>query len=226
MLRLGDFCRMKTYLTIVLSAVSVGLLAVLFVTKHGDNAQIEAGNTSLADCSNRLDTAQSQLAARDASIVALNNSLAETSAAALASSNLLADAQGKIRLQNELMTGLNRQLDGVKKEKADLDTQIAGLTAQITSVSNQLAATQSSLTQTNSALVQSRQDYAALENKFRRDVAERTVAERRFNNLIEVQAQEKKLMKSGAAWVTPESIYAGLNVEVLSNGTVHVIAPE
>lgn len=217
---------MKNYLTIVLSAVSVGLLAILFVTKHGDNAQIEAGNTSLADCSNRLESAQTQLAARDNSIVALTNSLAEANIAALASSNLLADAEAKVLLQNELMTGLNHQLDGVKQEKADLATQIAGLNTQIASVSNQLAAAQASLTQTNAALGQSRQDYAALESKFRQDVAARTVAERRFNNLIEVQAQEKKLMKSGAEWVTPESIYAGLNVEVLSNGTVHVIAPE
>jgi peptidoglycan hydrolase CwlO-like protein len=217
---------MKTYLTIVLSAVSVGLLAVLFVTKHGDNAQIEAGNTSLADCSNRLDTAQTQLAARDSQIVGLNSALAEASTAALASSNLLAEAQGKILLQNELMTGLNHRLDDAKKEQANLATQIDGLNAQIASVSNQLTATQASLTQTNTALVQSQKDYAALEGKFRQDVAARTVAERRFNNLIEVQAQEKKLMKSGAAWVTPESIYAGLNVEVLSNGNVHVIAPE
>ncbi len=210
----------------ILSAVSVGLLAILFLTKHGDNAQIEAGNTSLADCSNRLDSAQTQLAARDTSIVTLNNSLTEASTAALASSNLLADAQGKILLQNELMTGLNRQLDGVKNEKADLAVRIAGLTAQMASVSNQLTATQASLTQTNAALVQTRADYAALESKFRQDVAARTVAERRFNNLVEVQAQEKKLMKSGAEWVTPESIYAGLSVEVFSNGTVHVIAPE
>ncbi len=217
---------MKPYLTIALSAVSVVLLAVLLITKHGDNAQIEAGNTSLADCSNRLGTAQSQLAARDGTIVALTNSLAEANASALASSNQLAEAQAKNLLQAELMTGLNRQLDSVKKEQADLAAQITGLTAQIASVSNQLAVTQASLSQTNSALVQSRQDYAALEGKFRRDVAERTIAERRFNNLVEVQAQEKKLMKSGAAWVTPESIYAGLNVEVLSNGTVHVIAPE
>ena len=217
---------MKTYLTIVLAAVSVGLLAILFVTKHGDNAQIEAGHTSLADCSNRLDSAETQLAARDSTIVTLTNALAEASTAALVSSNLLADAQGKILLQNELMTGLNRRLDDAKKEQADLATQIVGLTAQIASVSNQLTAAQSSLTQTNSALVQSQKDYAVLENKFRQDVAARTVAERRFNNLIEVQAQEKKLQKSGAEWVTPESIYAGLNVEVLSNGTVHVIAPE
>lgn len=220
------FLRMKTYLTIVLAAVSVGLLAILFVTKHGDNAQIEAGNTSLADCSNRLDSAQTQLAARDATIVDLTNSLAAASAAALASSNQLAEAQGKIQLQNELMTGLNHRLDDAKKEQADLAAQITGLNVQIASVSNQLTATQASLTLTNSALVQSQKDYAALESKFRQDVAARTVAERRFNNLIEVQTQEAKLKKSGAPWVTPESIYAGLNVEVLSNGTVHVIAPE
>ena len=103
---------------------------------------------------------------------------------------------------------------------------LLNLTNQMTALTQSLAKTEAGLTQTNQLWQQACKDYAQLENKFLRDVAERTLAERRFNNLVEVQAQEKKLMKSGAAWVTPESIYAGLNVEVRSNGTVHVLAPE
>jgi hypothetical protein len=52
------------------------------------------------------------------------------------------------------------------------------------------------------------------------------VAERRFNNFLEVQAQMQNLKKHPALKITPESVYAGLNVEVNSNGTCHVISPD
>jgi hypothetical protein len=56
-------------------------------------------------------------------------------------------------------------------------------------------------------------------------VAQRVILERRFNVYSELKAQEQKLLQYGGPWVTPESIYAGLNVEVKSN-SVYVIAPE
>jgi len=41
-----------------------------------------------------------------------------------------------------------------------------------------------------------------------------------------LQAQMQKLKKNPADVISSESIYAGLDVEVKSNGTVHVIAPD
>ena len=65
-----------------------------------------------------------------------------------------------------------------------------------------------------------------LQHAFLRDVAGRLVVERKFNSLTEVQAQEQKILSSPARIPTLESIYAGLNVEVTSNGVARVIAPE
>jgi hypothetical protein len=93
----------------------------------------------------------------------------------------------------------------------DLTNQMAGLTMQI------------ALTGTN--LDQANKDYALLENRLQ-DVAERIVAERKFNNLLELQAQMQKLKKNPADVISSESIYAGLDVEVKSNGTLHVISRE
>ena len=57
-------------------------------------------------------------------------------------------------------------------------------------------------------------------------MAERVVVERKFYNLAELQAQMQKLKRHPAEEISAGSIYAGLDVEVKSNGTVHVIAPE
>jgi hypothetical protein len=56
-------------------------------------------------------------------------------------------------------------------------------------------------------------------------VAERIVAERKFNNLLELQSQMEKLKKNPADAITEEGIYAGLDVEVKSN-KFHVISPD
>ena len=74
--------------------------------------------------------------------------------------------------------------------------------------------------------MQLHKDYALLDNRFRRDVAERVVVERKFNSYPEVQAQLKKLYTNSVPYATPESIYKGLNVEIVSNGVAHVIMPE
>jgi hypothetical protein len=93
----------------------------------------------------------------------------------------------------------------------DLTNQLAGLARQM------------ALTQTN--LVQANKDHALLENRLRRDVAERMVVERKFNNPLELQAQIQNLKTNPAVVISAESIYAGLDVEVKSNA-VHVISPD
>ena len=107
-----------------------------------------------------------------------------------------------------------------------LNRNVVALTNQLAGLTSRLALTETNLAKANETLVQAKMDYARLQNRFLRDVAERTVVERRFNNLAEVQAQAKKLQKYPTPWVTPESIYTSLNVEVSSNGVAHVIAPE
>ena len=93
----------------------------------------------------------------------------------------------------------------------DLTYQMAGLTGQI-------ALTQASLDQAN-------KNYALLENRLRIDVAERAVMERKFYNLAELQAQIQYLERHPPEVISADSIYANLDVEVKSNGALHVISP-
>jgi len=102
--------------------------------------------------------------------------------------------------------------------QADLDRRVLDLTNQVAGLTRQLAVAQTNLNQ-------SYQDYALLENRLRRDVAERLVLERKFNNPSELRAQIENLQWSPAQEVSADRIYAGLDVEVKSN-TFHVIAPQ
>jgi septal ring factor EnvC (AmiA/AmiB activator) len=222
----NKICRMKLFLPVAAVAVIIVLAAALVLAKRSDTAQLDTANGSIADFSNHLDTAQLKLAAREGTILTLSNSLTECASAALTFSNQLAAAQSTNDLQAGQITGLNQRLADAAAEKQVLDKNIANLGNQMAALSNRLAQTEASLTLTNQALVQAGKDYALLKDRFLRDVAARTIVERRFNNLIEVQAQEEKLKKAGAPWVTQQSIYAGLDVEVKSNGVVHVLAPE
>ena len=209
--------------TVALVAVSILLGGALFLTKRSDSAQMEANATTITDFSNRVDAAQAQLTARTGEFLSLSNNFA---AAALECSNRLTTAEATLAFQSEQMTNLNQQLAAATAENQTLDRHVVDLTNQLATLTQRLDLTVVSLTQTNDALVQAGKDYVLLENRFHRDVAERVMAERRFNNLAEVQAQAQKLMKAGAPWVTPQSVYADLNVEVSSNGVVHVLAPE
>ncbi len=92
-----------------------------------------------------------------------------------------------------------------------MNQRVTDLTSQLTirmgNLTQQLTATKASLDQAN-------QDYALLENRFRIDVAERVVVERKFNNPSELQAQLQNLKQNPAKVISAESIYAGLDVEV------------
>ena len=221
---------MKQYLSIVLAVVSILLAVALVLIKRSDDGQLDTAVGTITDFSNRLDSAQLQIAVRNGNLLNLSNTLAECTSAALSFSNRLTEAQSSIALQTEQITNLTGQVTEAASEIISLGQRFSDLstqmTNQVTVLTTRLTLTEVSLNRTNLDLVQARKDYALLQNRFLRDVAERVVAERRFNNLVEVQAQAKKLKKNPAALVTPESIYAGLNVLVNSNGTVHVISPE
>jgi len=217
---------MKQYLSIAAVTVSVILAIAFFLTKRSDNAQHDTDVASITDFSNRLDLAQTQISIRNGNLIILSNTLAECTSAALSFSNRLAEAQSSLALQSEKISDLTRQVTSATSENQKLGQNIADLNSRVATLTNQLASTQASLDRTNQDLVQSQKDYAKLENRFLRDVAERVVVERRFNSYLDVKAQLKKLETTPTPIATPESIYAGLNVLVRSNGTAYVISPE
>ncbi len=210
---------MKQYLSTILALVCIVLVISLIVMKRGDNAQHENDAGAIAGFSNQLTSAQVQIASCNGTILTLSNRLDGSRSASLTFSNHLIEAESTIVLDTEQITNLNQQVAELESENQTLGRRVMDLTNQMASLTRQITLTGASLDQANT-------NYALLENRLRRDVAERIVVERKFNNLLELQAQMQKLKKNPADVISSESIYAGLGVEVKSNGTVHVISPD
>ena len=217
---------MKWILPIVLALAVIGLAVVLYNTKQDDATQHQTDLGTVADYSNHLVSAQALITDRDATIVTFSNQLSDSWSATLSVSNHLVDAESTNALDLEKIAGLNHDIADGKSQNQALDHHATALTNQLAGLSKQLIAIQDSLAQTNAALAQLSKDYVLLESRLRMDAGERTLAERRFNNVPELQAQLEKLKISPAAQVSPERILAGLDIEVRSNGTYHVTAPE
>jgi chromosome segregation ATPase len=190
--------------------------------KRGDNAQHESDAGAFADVSNRLESARMQVAGCEGTLVTLTNTLNENRSASLAFSNQLMEAQSAVARDAEQITNLTVQLAVVESEKQTLDQSIVDLNSQMT---NQVAALMSRLASTQTNLAQLTKGCVLLEDRFRRDVAERVVAERKFNNLSELQAQMKYLEKNPAKVITAEGILAGLDIVVKSNA-FYVYSPD
>jgi len=208
---------MNQYLSTVLALACAVLILSLIGIKRGDNAQHENDAGALVDVSNRLDSAQLQIAFSTGTILTLSNSLDQSRSAALTFSNQLREAEATMALGAEQITNLTRQVAEAEAENQILSRRVMDLT-------NQLAGLASQITSNNVSLDQANKDYALLENRLRRDVAERVVVERKFNNPSGLQAQMQYLKTHPAEVISADSIYAGLDVEVKSNA-FHVIAP-
>ena len=206
------------YLSGAFALVCILLVISLVMLKRNDEAQHEDDAGALAGCSNQLTLAQAQITGCHEMLLALSNRLDESVSASWASSNRLTEAGSNLVLDTEQITNLTRQVAAVESEKQALDRRVLDLTNQTAGLTRQIASNQTSLERAN-------QDYALLENRLRRDVAERLVVERKFNNPSELQAQMQNLKKHPAGAISAEGIYAGLDVEVISNA-FHVISPE
>jgi chromosome segregation ATPase len=208
---------MKLFFSIALALVCAGLTIALIKTKQDDNARHEMDVSTITDYSKQLDGARSKIVAHQDTILTLSNSLAECEAASLALSNRVAEAQAAIVLDTEQITNLNRRVAEMALEQQAASRRILDLTNQVAGLTTKVALTETNLAQAN-------KEYALLENRLRRDVAERIVVERKFNNLPELQAQIKKLADNPAQQISAEGIYAGLGIEVRADGTFRVIS--
>jgi hypothetical protein len=215
------FCRMKHHLSAVFALACTVLVISLIVIKRGDNAQYENDAGAITDFSNRLDSAQIRIATCEGTMLTLSNRLDIYQSATLTLSNLLTEAGATIAFDADQITNLTRQVAELKSENQTLQTT---LDQRVMDLTNQMAGLTSQIALTGTNLAQANRDYALLENRLRRDVAERLVVERKFYNLPELQAQIERLKTYPGGDVSAESIYAGLDVEVTSNA-VHVIAP-
>jgi chromosome segregation ATPase len=214
---------MKSNLSKVLLVVSILLVIGLAAIKWSDNAQLDTATNTINDYSNRLDTAQAQISIRDGNLLTLSNTLAETS---LTLSNQLTEAQATVARQTDQITDLNQQVATATAENKTLSRSVMDLTNQLAALTSRNAQAEASLAQANTNLVQAGKDYAQLENRLRRDVAERVVVARKFNSIPELQTQLRQLEEFPVGVISPENIYAGLNVVVNGDGKFYVISPD
>ena len=213
---------MKQYLSIALTLTCAVLVMSLIVVKSGDNTQHENDAGMIAGYSNRLDSAQTEIAFGNGRILILSNSLDESWSAALMFSNNLVEAQSTAARDAGQITSLNQRVAGAESDNQTLTRRVADLTGQLT---NQMASLTQQLTSAMAGLDQANANYALLENRLRRDVAERLVMQRKFYNLSELKAQMETLKDDPfAPHISEQRIYAGLDVEVRSN-SVYVISP-
>jgi septal ring factor EnvC (AmiA/AmiB activator) len=213
---------MKQYLSIVLTSACAVLVISLIVVKSGDNTQHNNDAGVIADYSNRLDSAQTEIAFGNGRILTLSNSLDESWSAALTFSNHLVEAQSTVARDAEQITSLNQRVASAESDNQTLTRRVTDLTGQLT---NQVASLTQQLTSAKTGLDQASANYVFLENRLRRDVAERLVMQRKFYNLSEITAQMERLKEDTyVPQISEQSIYAGLDVEVQSN-SVYVISP-
>ena len=69
------FWPMKQYLSVALTLACIVLVAGLFFVKQGDNARHDNDTASIVDFSNRLDSAQLQIAAGTGALIIMSNTL-------------------------------------------------------------------------------------------------------------------------------------------------------
>jgi predicted nucleic acid-binding Zn-ribbon protein len=240
---------------VVLVAACAGLLIALVVTKQSADEQQKNSASAILDLSNQLDKANSglndlrqvnltlnnDLATNRQEAESLSNNLAEATIALASTKASLQDAQGQI-------SNLNTRIAGLEAENQSLDQRAAELTNTIAQLGAQIADTQKKLADSTTNNI-------FLTHELKRQMDEKAELETKFNNLTVVRAQVKKLrddllsarrlewirqgtdpaiqlkgaqllMQRPAPAATPPSQpHYDLNVEVGSDGSVHLIPP-
>ena len=236
---------------VVLIVACVGLIVALFTTKMAMDDRLRKDADAIIDFSNQLTTATANLNELRQVNLILTNDLASTRQEALTLSNQFTEASGKLAdtktslqdAQNQI-TNLNSRLADLEAQNQVLDRRAAALTNAITGLNAQIAGTQKKLAgaETNNAFLQ---------KELQRQTAARAELENKFNNLSMVRAQVKKLrdelfvarrlewMREGTepgsqpkgaqllmqrpAPANARPPHYNLNVEVSSDGSIHVI---
>jgi chromosome segregation ATPase len=217
---------MKHLPAVILGLLCLGLVVALFVSKRNNDAQNEKDAETITTASNLLSSAQTEVTDVKGKVLTLSNQLETCQSTSLTFSNGLIEAKSAMATAKEgferQLTDLNQQITRqstqLETEKQASTQSIVALTRQVAELTNQIASVQASLLQAN-------KDYVLLENRFRRDVAERVIVERKFNNRSELKARMDYLLWNPGKEISEDRIRDGLNVVVKSN-LCYVIAPE
>jgi predicted nucleic acid-binding Zn-ribbon protein len=242
----------------ILVVACFGLAVALVVLKRNADAQQTESTNTISDFSNRIVNANIHIEDLSQVNLTLNNDLATNREMSLALSNQLAETASTLASTTVSLQDAQQQITNLNEHISDLTAQNQVLDQRASSLSNTIAALDAQITFTQAKLATSETNNAFLDSELKRQIAQRTELEHKFNDLAEVRAQVRKLrddlliarrlewmregidptkpLKGGqllmmrpppatnAAPAAGSPLY-NLNVEVGSDGSVHVIPP-
>jgi chromosome segregation ATPase len=236
---------------VVLIVACVGLIVALFTTKMAMDDRLRKDADAIIDFSNQLTTATANLNELRQVNLMLTNDLASSHQEALTFSNQFTEASGTLADTKASLQNARDQIGNLNSRIADLEAQNQVLDQRTAALTNAIAGLNAQIADTQQKLAGSETNNAFLEKELQRQTAARNELESKFNNLSTVRAQVKKLrddmliarrlewMREGSdpgsqqkggqllmqrtASTTARPPHYDLNVEVSSDGSIHVI---
>lgn len=240
---------------VILAAVCVGLLIALIATKKAADDQRTKDEAAINDFSNQLVTAHGSIDELNQDNLVLSNYLTTSRTEYADASNSLVETSNTLAAATTSLQGAEDQITNLTSRISDLESQNKALDEQAGSLSNNIATLNAEIADTMLKLATSETNNTFLTDELQKQMAQKAALEHRFNDIDEVRAQVKKLrdelfsarrlqwMSSGSNPSTPpkggeilmkrtpppastaRSPQYDLNVEVGSDGSVHVIPP-
>jgi chromosome segregation ATPase len=239
---------------IVLIVTCVGLIVALVTTKKASAERLRKDTDAIIDFSNQLTTATANLNELRQVNLILTNDLASSRQEALTFSNQFTETSGKLDGANASLQNARDQITNLNSHIADLETQNQVLDRRAAALTNAIIGLNAQIAGTQKKLAGAETNNAFLQKELQRQTAARAELESKFNNLSTVRTQVKKLrddlfvarrlewmregtdpasQQKGAQLLMQRTVptnaarpsHYDLNVEVSSDGSIHVIPP-
>jgi chromosome segregation ATPase len=239
---------------VILAAICVGLLIALIATKKAADDQRTKDDAAINDFSNQLVTAHGNIDELNQDNLVLSNYLVTSRSEYADASNSLMETSNTLAAAKTSLEGAEDQITNLTSRITDLESQNKALDAQADSLSNTISTLNAQIADTMLKLATSETNNTFLTEELQNQMAQKAALEHRFNDIDEVRAQVQKLrneifaarrlqwmsngsnpstppkggeilMKRTAPASTSRSPQYDLNVEVGSDGSVHVIPP-
>jgi chromosome segregation ATPase len=248
----GEVMKIKMAI-VILVVVCAGLAVALIAAKKTTSDELNDKVATIVQFSNELVTVNDKLDELGQVNLRLTNDLATAQQQSSRLSNSLNEASGALASAKATIQGAQDQIANLNGRIGDLETQNKVLDDRATALTNTIAALNGQIADTEQKLANSETNNVFLEKELQQQIAQRAELERKFDDLNEVRAQVKKLrdelfvarrlqlMRNGVTdqkgaelLVQPRPAAAAaaklpphydLNVEVGSDGSVHVIPP-
>jgi chromosome segregation ATPase len=240
---------------VILTVVCAGLAVALIAAKTTTSEQMKNNAAAVLDFSNQLVAANDSLDELRQVNLRLTNDLAAVQQQTSRLSNGLSEASSALASAKATLLGAQDQIANLNGRISDLEAQNKVLDDRATTLTNTIAALNAQIADTEQKLANSETNNVFLEKELQQQIAQRAELEHKFDDINEVRAQVKKLrdelfvarrlelMRAGVTdqkgaqlLVQPRTVattaapanlppHYDLNVEVGSDGSVHVIPP-